>query len=390
MLVRSLLHSGIAKVCALHERRIPRSALLVIASAFLTLSGDFSRAQSPGDLRNTYFQNVGRIESQYEEQKATIRVHYFTLLDEFERAARTQYPTGAQWARNEKLRYDQTPIIRVSKDPLMPEELIAEQKELKEAQELAQIRWEQEYIEFTRSYIEGLKTHLERSQKAQRTDEVNVLTDEINRTLENKKFAAAAAHFEAYQSGRTDDLQAIEAVVQETVIHEDSFDNSRLSHEWMASSDALRVLQSKLVATEKNTFLNLAKYFKGDIRVEIDTQKFGSTNNTDWDFSLTLKKPDITTRVCFTGERLTTFTLNEDSMQLGDQEQLLHPGTLCLIHRGGKVRAEYRDRNGRILATSWKPVKPFDRTFIQLGLNGAGSKSPRTLHEFRAISLPQN
>ena len=344
--------------------------------------------QSLDDARIRFHKLKGHADSTYQDQKATIRVRYFLLLDNFTSfAQQLNEQEAVRWAKNEKIRYDQYAAISVSTNPDHPEDLKRVQADLKQANASARLRWQQQIIEYTYEYIRRLETLYEVNIKANRNAEALAVRTEITTVLNDDTLRIAETHVKAMQSGEPNELRRIENSQGSTLLYDDAFSDKTLGEEWMASTERVTQSKGRLVTYQGTTYLNLARRFDGNFRVEMDVENLGTENDEGSDYAIVLKSPKAEAAIRFNQDVLNSFTLNQDSMALGGAERLLHPGTLSLIHKNGKIRAEYRDQSGQTLATSWQTIAPFEQTFIQFRLTANGSKSARCLNHVRVIRL---
>ena len=233
----------------------------------------------------------------------------------------------------------------------MPGKVIHTQTSLKRALDVAQLRWEQDYIEATQNFVRKLEV-LGQNGGPQETIQTLIADASSNPVYRN-----ALAHFNAVQDGRDDEAQRLANQKSERVLFEDDFKATALSERWITSqTDSVLLGQGKLQAFDADTKLMLAQKFSGNFRIDLMIEKSGEKNQADWDFGIDLKAINASTTLHFSGNRLQTLTLNEDEIQLEATSPISHPGTLSLSHREGKIRAEYTDAAGQTLATSWKIV----------------------------------
>jgi hypothetical protein len=365
-------------------------ALLVCATILTLCPHGSSRAQSAEQLHTTYDLSISQIDAERAEQESTIRVRYFTLLDEYiQYAQKKGLLEPMLWARNEKARYEQSPIITVSEDPKIPTKVKRTQHELKRASDLVLIGWEQKYLDATHSYFRQLEGQIKTLTTQGQLEHALTLRKVSQRISESATYRTAQAHFNAYQAGKQDELLRLDSRRREVVLFEDDFRGTTLGEHWKSNMSDLNISDGKLLAPSNSTDLDLNKNFEGNFRIEADIMRFGDANHSGWDFGLVLRGiDDAKTSILFAGNQLRKFTLGSDVIDLPKDSEVVQPGKYTLTHVNGKIRATYRDVYGQEITTAWKSIGAFDITQLRIQLAGHGPDAPRCVDNLRAVSIP--
>ena len=170
-----------------------------------------------------------------------------------------------------------------------------------------------------------------------------------------------------------------------SILFEDNFDSEELDRGWTV--DGVMLEGGRMIARQNGSSMEFVDSFEGNIRVEMDLEKEGGEDQSEWDFVIEFLANETVGVLRFDYDDIDAVYLQNASENSSETTRGRDPnkGTLSLSYRRGRVRLEF-ENSRRTISTDWVDVPEFAETRIRLHLAGIDT-SPRIVDAVRVLRL---